>query len=59
MKKNIEIEEAFKIFESSVKDIGIEKISISKGLGYILAEDIFSKSTSLFKKCYGRSNFKL
>ena len=42
MKKNIEIEEAFKIFESSVKDIGIEKISISKGLGYILAEDIFS-----------------
>ena len=26
MKKNIEIEEAFKIFESSVKDIGIEKL---------------------------------
>jgi molybdopterin molybdotransferase len=42
MRKNIEIEEAYKIFENNIKDVEIEEIDISKGLGYILAEDIYS-----------------
>lgn len=42
MRENVEIEEVYEIFKSCEKEIEIENIDISQGLGYILAEDIYS-----------------
>lgn len=42
MKYNIEIEESYEIFKEYTTNLMIKDIDISNGLGYILAEDIYS-----------------